>query len=234
MPKAEFKTASIGATYKNTRLHLFPGAHSPTKIAGVVELRMNPDIEMAEPGETVVFTLALFNQKTGHKFPTGSVEDRILWVHVEAEDADGNIYHLPVDEKGFEGEEYTIAGTALAYQDMAVPLDDPDFKGVRREEVPEGDRIFRMPYFDPKGRMTIMQWNTDSLGVDYRIGPRETKVETYTFNIPFEAAPGRMKVKAVMNYRLLVKPVGVFLNVPESEYAVNQINQTETEIEILP
>ena len=56
----------------------------------------------------VKFTVALFNQKTGHKFPTGSVEDRILWMHVEAVDAKGNVYHLPVNKKGFEGEEYTI------------------------------------------------------------------------------------------------------------------------------
>ncbi len=234
MPKAKFKTAEMGTEYDDTRLHLFHGAHSPTKIAGVVELRMNPDIREAVPGEPVVFTLALFNQKTGHKFPTGSVEDRILWVHVEAEDADGNIYHLPVDKKGFEGEEYTIASDVLAYQDMSVPLQKPDFKGVRREDVPIGDRIFRMPYFDPQGRMTIMQWNTDSLGVDYRIGPRETKMETYTFTLPFETAPGKMKVRAVLNYRLLVKPVAELLEVPESEYAIHEINRTETEIEVLP
>jgi len=234
MPKAKFKTAEMGATYDDARLHLFPGAHSPTKIAGVIELRMNPDIREAVPGEPVVFTLALFNQKTGHKFPTGSVEDRIAWVHVEAVDAKGNTYHLKVDEKGFEGEEYTIAGTDTAYQDMSVPLDDPTFKGVRREDVPVGDRIFRMPYFDPQGRMTIMQWNTDSLGVDYRIGPRETKMETYTFNIPYDVAPGKMKVRAVMNYRLLVKPVAELLDVPEEEYAIHKINETETEIQIYP
>lgn len=234
MPKANFKTASMGATYKDARLHLFHGAHDPGKLNGVIELRINPDIQQAVPGEPVVFTVALFNQKTGHKFPTGSVEDRIVWLHVEATDADGNIYHLPVDKKGFEGEEYTIASNDTAYQDMGVPLDKPDFKGVRREDVPIGDRIYRMPYFDPLGRMTIMQWNTDSLGVDYRIGPRETKTETFTFQLPFDVAPGKMTVEAVMNYRLLVKPVGELLEVPGEEYAIHRINHHKTEIEILP
>jgi hypothetical protein len=234
MPKADFKTAAMGARYEDTRLHLFHGAHDPGKLNGVIELRINPDIQQAVPGEPVVFTVALFNQKTGHKFPTGSVEDRIVWLHVEATDADGKVYHLPVDRKGFEGEEYTIADTMPAYQDMAVPLNRPDFKGVRREDVPIGDRIYRMPYFDPQGRMTIMQWNTDSLGVDYRIGPRETKTETFTFQLPFDVAPGKMTVKAVMNYRLLVKPVGEFLGVPEKEYAARMINHHETEIQVLP
>ena len=41
-----------------------------------------------------------------------------------------------------------------------------------------------MAYFDPKGRMTIGQWNTASQGTDYRIGPRETKIETYTWTLP--------------------------------------------------
>ena len=174
----------MGNKYPDVRQHLFHGAHDPGKVQGTIELRIHPDIREAEPGDKVKFTVALFNQKTGHKFPTGSVEDRIVWMHVEAVDAAGKIYHLPVDKKGFEGEEYTIGSDVLAYQDMGIALNDPDFKGVQRDGIPLGDRIFRMPYFDPQGRMTIQQWNTKSQGVDYRIGPRETKLETCTFTLP--------------------------------------------------
>ncbi len=234
MPAAPFQTAMMGKTYPDARLHLFHGAHDPGKVRGTVELRIQPDIRDAEPGGVVVFTVALFNQKTGHKFPTGSVEDRILWLQVEAIDAKGNSYIIPVDEKGFEGEEYTIAGDYLAYQDMGVPLDIENFEGVQRDGIPDGNRIFRMPYFDPEGRMTIMQWNTASLGTDYRIGPRETKIETYTFNLPFETAPGEMKVKAVLNYQLLVKPVADFLNVPEEESEIMVVNEHFTTLNILP
>ncbi|PKL87037.1 MAG: hypothetical protein CVV23_17405, partial [Ignavibacteriae bacterium HGW-Ignavibacteriae-2] len=80
MPKSEFRTASMGDLYPDARLHLFHGAHDPGKIKGTIEIRIYPDIKEAEPGETVRFTVALFNQKTGHKFPTGSVEDRIVWL----------------------------------------------------------------------------------------------------------------------------------------------------------
>ncbi len=232
MPKAEYQTALMGQTYKDTRLHLFHGGHDPGKVRGVVELRIQPDIREAEPGEKVVFTVALFNQKTGHKFPTGSVEDRILWLHVEATDAKGNVYHLPVDKKGFDGEEYTISSKVNAYQDMGLPLGISDFNGVERDAIPEGNRIFRMPFFDPEGRMTIMQWNTASLGVDYRIGPRETKMETFTFTIPWKAAPGKMTVKAVLNYQLLVKSVAELLKVPEDESEIMFVNEHSTEITI--
>lgn len=232
MPKAPYQTALMGKTYDDARLHLFHGAHDPGKVKGTVELRIQPDIREVEPGEKVVFTLALFNQKTGHKFPTGSVEDRLLWLQVEAKDAKGNIYHLPVDKKGFEGEEYTISEDVLAYQDMGIPLDLADFKGIQRDGIPVGNRIFRMPYFDPEGRMTIMQWNTASQGVDYRLGPRETKIETFTFTIPWKAAPGEMEVTATLNYQLLVKPVADFLKVPDEESDILVVNTHSTKIEI--
>jgi hypothetical protein len=233
MPKAPGKHAAMGVFYEDSRQHLFHGAHDPGKISGTVELRIHPDIKEAAPGEPVKFTIALFNQKTGHKFPTGSVEDRIVWMHVEAVDSKGNKYHLPVDKKGFAGEEYTIASDVLAYQDMGIPLNLPDFKGVARDAVPIGDRIFRMPYFDAQGRMTIQQWNTVKLGVDYRLGPRETKLETCTFTIPNNAAPGKMRITAVLNYQKLVKSVADFLKVPEDEAEIIKVNEHSTEIVVL-
>jgi hypothetical protein len=227
-------TAAMGNHYPDTRQHLFHGAHDPGKVKGTVELRIHPDINEAEPGEKVKFTIALFNQKTGHKFPSGSVEDRIVWMHVEAVDAKGKVYHIPVDKKGFAGEEYTIGSDVLAYQDMGIALNDPNFKGVQRDGIPIGDRIFRMPYFDPQGRMTIQQWNTKSLGVDYRIGPRETKLETCTFTLPNNLPPGKLKVTAILNYQKLVKPVADFLGVPEEETEIIKVNEHSTYVNILP
>ena len=99
-------------------------------------------------------------------------------------------------KKDLKGRNIQFQEIILAYQDMGVPLDMPDFKGVQRDGIPAGNRIFRMPYFDPEGRMTIMQWNTAKQGVDYSIGPREAKVENFTFRLPFDIAPGKLKVKA--------------------------------------
>ena len=82
--------------------------------------------------------------------------------------------------------------------------------------------------------MTIMQWNTASQGTDYRIGPRETKLETFTWVIPNEAAPGKMSVKAVMYYQKLPAPVAKFLEVPMEEAEPVEVNFHETIITILP
>jgi hypothetical protein len=117
---------------------------------------------------------------------------------------------------------------------MGIALNDPNFKGIQRDGVPEGDRIFRLPYLDPQGRMTIQQWNTASLAADYRLGPRETKLETFTWTLPATAASGAMKVRAVLNYQKLPTPVAEFLGVPMEEAEIIEVNQHETTITVLP
>lgn len=231
MPKAWGKNATMSEESMVSQ-HLFHGAHDPGKVGGSVELRMHPLERELEYDGVVTLQVQLFNAKAGHKIPTGSVEDRIVWLHVTATDANGKEYHLPVDKKGFEGEEYTIAADVLAYQDMGIPKGIKDFAGVQRDGVPVGNRIFRMPYFDPQGRMTIMQWNTATLGVDYRIGPRETKIETFTWQLPDDIPVGKIKFKAVLNYQKLVKPVADFLNVPAEESEIVVINTATTWVEV--
>ncbi len=231
MPRAMDRSALMGKEDMVAQ-HLFHGAHDPGKVASTIEIRMHPVEREVEIDEQVVLKVQLFNAKTGHKFPTGSVEDRIAWLHVTATDSEGKTYHLPVDKKGFEGEEYTIGKNVLAYKDMGVPLGIENFEGVQRDGIPEGDRIFRMPYFDQNGVMTILQWNTHSLGVDYRIGPRETKIETFTFEAPLDLTPGKVTFKAQLNYQKLVKPVADYLKVPAEESEIIVVNTATTWVEI--
>jgi hypothetical protein len=231
MPAAMGQNAKM-AEESMVSQHLFHGAHDKGKVGGSVELRMHPQVRELLFDDTAVLKVQLFNAKAGHKIPTGSVEDRIVWLHVEATDSEGKTYHLPVDEKGFEGEEYTIAADVLAYQDLGLAKGDPDFAGLPRDGVPVGDRIFRKPYFDPEGRMTIMQWNTKSFGPDYRIGPRETKIETFSWPLPEDIALGPVTVTATLNYKLLVEPVARYLNVPAEEYETVVINTASTEFEV--
>lgn len=233
MPRAPGVSSLMGKPRSDIAQHLFHGAHDPGKVRGTIELRIHPDAPDVVPGEEVKFTVALFNAKTGHKFPSGSAEERMVWLQVEAIDAKGKVYHLKVDKKGFEGEDYTISSNALAYQDMEVPLNLVNFKGIQRDGIPEGNRIFRMPYFDPKGRMTIQQWNTASLGVDYRLGPRETKLETFTWILPDDVELGKMTVRAVLYYQKLPLPVAEFLGVSKEEAEIIEVNNHQTFVEVV-
>ena len=234
MTNAPGQVATLASPVSDARQHLFHGAHDPGKVRGTIEVRVHPDQRQVEPGDRVKFTVALFNQKTGHKFPTGSSEERLVWLHVEATDTKGNVYHLPVDRKGFPGEEFTIAANTLAYQDMGIPLNIPNFPGIERDGVPAGDRIFRLPYLDAQGRMTIQQWNTASQSTDYRIGPRETRLETFTWTVPATVAQGLLSVRAVINYQMLPTPVAEFLGVPIDEAEVIQVGAHATALTVLP
>jgi hypothetical protein len=235
MPAAEGRNAKLARVRPDSRQHLFHGAHSPGKLRGAIELRAHPDTREIEPGYPIVVKVQAFNHKAGHKIPSGSAEERQLWLTVTATDAAGREYHLPVDAKGFEGEEFNISSsTALAYQDIGDILGIDGFEGLPRDAIPyDGDRIFRLPYFDPQGRMTIAQWNTASLGTDYRIGPRETKIESYTWDVPDDVALGTVRVVARMYYRRLVASVGEYLDVPADEMEPVLVNETSTWFEVV-
>jgi nitrate/TMAO reductase-like tetraheme cytochrome c subunit len=169
-PAAGNNAPGLGLDRPDVRQHLFHGAHDEGKLTGSVEVRIHSDLRSVSPGDEVRLTATVVNAKAGHMIPSGSAEERVVWLHVQAADTNGNIYTLPVDKKGFDGEEYTIASrSALAYQDIGGIRDVADFPGLRRDgDVPEGDRIFRLPYLDPQGRMTVAQWNTASLGPDLK------------------------------------------------------------------
>jgi len=143
----------------------------------------------------------------------------VVWLHVEATDSAGNSFQLPVDAKGFEGEAYTIASAdALAYQDIGDIQGIEGFKGLKRDgAVPAGDRIFRLPYLDPQGRMTIAQWNTASFGPDYRLAPLAAVNETFTWKLPAGIAPGPVTIRATVWYSRVVSSVAEHLKIPADE-----------------
>ncbi len=220
--------------YKDMAHHTFMGAHFASKLRGAVDVNIYSNKMEVKPGDKVKLTVTLFNGKVGHYIPSGSTEERMLWLEVWAKDATGRKWHIPVDRKGFKGEEYTIADpNAYAYQAMGEILGIKNFKGVKRDgDVPAGARIFRKPFFDPKGRMTICQWYTkDNTLVDYRIGPRETKVETYTFRVPKDVK-GPITIEAKLYYSLVPSSVGKFLKLPKSEYTPKLVNEASLQLAV--
>jgi hypothetical protein len=234
MPPAAGRSATTGQLRSDVRQHLFHGAHDPGKLGGAIEVRIHPQVRELKPGGALRLTAVIVNAKAGHKVPSGSAEERVLWLHVEARDAAGRTYHLPVDRKGFEGEDYTIASDALAYQDIGDIKSLPDFPGLRRDgDVPAGDRIFRLPYLDPKGRMTIAQWNTADFGPDYRLAPLAAVNETYTWTLPDDLPAGTLTVTATVYYSRLVSSVAQYLDVPEEEWQPITVNSHATSVTLL-
>ncbi|MFC1725838.1 multiheme c-type cytochrome [candidate division KSB1 bacterium] len=232
MPRGEGRNAKMADILPDIANHFFHGAHDPGKIKGAVEMKIYPIENEIEIGSQIQLKVVLHNAKVGHKIPSGSAEERQLWLHVTAVDAKGKEYHIKVDKKGFEGEKYTITSNEPAFFDIGEIMNIPDFKGLQRDALPEGDRIFKLQYFDHQGRPTICQWNTGSLGTDYRIGPRETKTESYTWTLPDNIAEGNVTIKAELFYKRLIQSVADFLKVPADETEVILVNSAYNSFEV--
>jgi len=229
--------ADDGPVYEDMRHHVFPGAHSASKVRGSVDVGLLASAGSASAGSVSAggelrLDVTVMNAKAGHMIPSGSAEERVVWLHVEAVDAAGNVHGLPVDPKGFEGEEYTIASAeALAYQDIGDIEGKADFPGLLRDAgVPAGDRIYRLPYLDPQGRMTISQWNTASFGPDYRLPPLKVIPETFTWKLPADLPAGELVITATVYYSKLVPSVGEYLGVPAEESEPLEVCREEIRI----
>jgi len=216
--------------------HVFQGAHSTDMLDEAVNITLDLNRQYARAGQPVVVTVELESNLRGHCFPSGSSEERMLWLEVRVTDPIGNTTLIPVDEKGFEGEEYTIAdSSAMAYQDLGRILGIPGFKGLPRDgDVPDGARIFRRPYFNPEGEMTICQWHTeDNTLVDYRFAPEQVLTETFTWTVPDGYSFGRLEFEAQILYALLPSSVGEFFQLPEKEYESTVINRQTFSMDIV-
>jgi len=236
MPPAAGNSApeTGGMDHPDVRQHLFHGAHDDGKLAGAVEVRVHPADLTVKTGAEVKLTATVVNAKAGHMIPSGSAEERVVWLEVVATDAAGNSFRLPVDPKGFDGEHYTIASSdALAYQDIGNIQELEDFKGLARDgNVPDGSRIFRLPYLDPEGRMTVAQWNTAAFGPDYRLAPLRAVNETYTWQLPKSVAAGEVTVTATVWYSLIVSSVAEFLEIPADEAEPVMMSEHSTSFEV--
>jgi hypothetical protein len=225
----------MGKTRSGIAHHAFHGPHFDQKLIGSVDIALYADSPEIKRGSEVVIRAELFNGKVGHYIPSGSSEERMLWLEVQALDGKGNTIRIPVDKKGFAGEEFTIADSqAFAYQAMGEIMEIPGYKGISRDgNLPDGSRIFRRPFFDPNGRMTICQWftakNTD---IDYRIGPRETKLETYTWNVPDKFPSQTATITATLYYSLVPRSVGEFMKLPSYAYEAKVVNSASLELKI--
>ena len=214
------KAALDGKERDDLTVHSFMAVHSPERLEDNIEIIASVDSQEATAGDTINISADIRCLMMGHYFPSGSTEERMLWLEVRATDSAGKSYFIPVNAKGFEGEEYTIAdSSATAYSDMGEVM-GADASNISRDgNVPDGARIFRRPFFNPDGEMTIMQWYTsENTLVDYRFGPRETKTETFTWELPADIAKGPVTIEFKMYYSLVPSSVGEFLGLEESYY----------------
>ncbi len=197
--------------------HFFMGGNSPAKLTGAAEMAVYPQQTAIQPGDELTIEVAVINAKAGHMFPTGSTEERQLWLTLEAVPRGSKPIRIPAGLAAGDDPQkrYSLTSNEPAYQDMGPMMGKPDFPGVPREALPEGDRIYRLMFLDPQGRPTIAQWNCGSQPFDNRLKPLETRVEVYRWRAPEDTPAGPLALRATLRYRKLPQSVADLFDLGE-------------------
>lgn len=217
-PPSPGKSSMMGEERGDIAQHLFLGSYSQTWMNGAATVSLYPSTLEIVPGETMRIQVSITNHRAGHMIPTGSTEERQLWLHLEAKDSKGKIYHIKAAFAPGDSLEksYSVTTNKLAYKDLGYMMVIKDFKGIQRDALPEGDRLFRKVFLNPHGEETVAQWyaaNTDVF--DNRLKPFEACIENYEWKVPSDVAMGELTITADLNYRRLPQSVADLVGIGE-------------------
>ena len=181
--------------------HRFSGAHSRSQVEGAIGLALKASPATALPGETVELQLTVDSTRSGHKFPTGSADLRLLWLEVTARSGE-QVVRLPA--------RYRARGT------YAVAGQGPEDARILGTDVPEGSRIYRAVYFDAQGHHTLSSWDAAAIVHDNRLEAGERRVEVYSFTVP-KGAAGAVRLDARLRYRSYPTAFATWTSLPAAE-----------------
>lgn len=193
----------------------FKGGFSPW-VEGVATLGINMPTN-ASPGQTIDFTIRVTNGKAGHEFPSGSEEERQLWLHVTATDGAGNFWHIPittepnsVDPSDPNHTYWVTTNTVVAWPSPNPGIGD----AIPRDGLPEGDRIYHSIFISPDytgSKITYAQYYAAQI-FSNRLKPLEPRVERYLWTVPRDAVTP-ITISADLNYRRMPDSMADFLGI---------------------
>ncbi|MGA1867273.1 MAG: multiheme c-type cytochrome [bacterium] len=193
----------------------FKGGFSPW-VEGVASVGVIAPIN-ASPGQLINFAVLVNNQLVGHYFPSGSEEERQLWLHVTATDVLGNIWHIPITiapdiiDPGNPNHTFWVTTNAP----VAWPSPNPAIGvPIPRDGLPEGDRIYHSIFVSPPytgSKITYAQYYAAEI-YSNRLRPLEPREEQYLWTIPPNAV-GPITITADLNYRRMPDSMADFLGI---------------------
>lgn len=193
----------------------FKGGFSPW-VEGVATLAIQAPVT-ATSGQALDFSITVTNEQVGHEFPSGSTEERQLWIHVTATDEAGHSWHIPITQNP---ETTDPANPNHAYwvttnDVVAWPSPNPGIgTAIPRDALPEGDRIYHSIFISPDytgSKITYAQYYAAQT-FSNRLKPKEPRSENYSWIIP-AGATGSVSISADLNYRRMPDSMADFLGI---------------------
>jgi len=203
------KPAKMGLIRVKNHDHWFGGGFREF-VEGAAHALLVIEQDHAEPGDEIQFCIEVEAVATGHKFPTGSVEERDVWLHVSLNNEKGEeMVHIPVPENSADpNDKYFITSNEVVAYPSHSKLSDP----IARDGLPEGDRLYHSAFIDSEGEFTYAQWFAVE-EIENRLEPLKERIEKYEFKIPENLKPGTYYLTAVMNYRRMPDPLADYLKI---------------------
>jgi hypothetical protein len=202
------KPAKMGILRPHNTDHWFGGGFSGfVEGAARVEIRLNEEPVIV--GQQNEFSVSVQALATGHKFPTGSTEERDVWLRLTLMDEkDKELLHIPVmPDTSNPLDSYFITSNAKVAYPSHSQLSEP----IERDALPEGDRLYHSVFLDSEGQMTFAQWFCVE-EIENRLNPLEIREEKYVFEMPSGYGED-VYLKASLYYRRMPDSLADFLNI---------------------
>lgn len=202
------KPAKMGISRPHNSDHWFGGGFTEF-VEGAASVKIKIENTEIRPGEEVEFTVDVTAEATGHKFPTGSTEERDVWLRLSLVDHQGNeLLHIPVPENPDDpNDKYFITSNEPTSYPSHSQLSEP----ISRDALPAGDRIYHSAFLDSEGEFTFAQWFCVK-EIENRLGPQEIRTEKYIFTMP-EIMGDEIYLQAKLNYRRMPDSFADYLNI---------------------
>jgi hypothetical protein len=190
------KPAKMGITRPENSDHWFGGGFSEF-VEGAATVTIKLDREEFKKGELVNFSVDVQAVATGHKFPTGSTEERDVWLRLSLVNSEGEeLLHIPVPANPEDPyDKYFITSNEVVAYPSHSKLSQP----IVRDALPEGDRLYHSAFLDSEGEFTYAQWLCTK-EIENRLEPLKVRTEKYDFKIP-DNIEGVVYLQAKLNYR---------------------------------
>jgi len=203
------KPAKMGWPREENHDHWFGGGFAEF-VEGAAGVYMMAYPEKPTAGQKVDLSLMVKALATGHNFPTGSVEERDVWLHVSLNKMDGEeVLHIPVPKNPDDpNDKYFITSNAKTAYPSHSTISEP----IVRDALPEGDRLYHSIFLDSEGKFTYAQWLCVE-EIENRLRPLEERMERYSFTIPNDLPQGEYYLTAVLNYRRMPDSYADYLKV---------------------
>jgi hypothetical protein len=210
MPPLAGKPAKMGPPRAEHKDHWFGGGFEAF-VRGAAKLTIDINRTALKPQENIDFSIKVNQLAAGHKFPTGSTEERDLWIHVGVFDKGGNeLDHIKIPKNPDDpNDKYFITSN----EKVAYPSHSKYGNAIERDSLPEGDRLYHSAFIDSDGNFTYAQWYC-AKEIENRLEPLEERIEKYTWNVPEKLKGQTVILRAVLNYRRMPDSYAKFLKIP--------------------